>query len=107
MATTSSGRRPGQPLPPTSPRTRMITKCRWSTKRLFAFPLMLATLVIGGVVSLLIVFGASIGTGIEGHIEIAGTAFTVVWNVVRWVLTVIMVTLLFSVYYFFGPNRET
>ncbi|HEX5301094.1 MAG TPA: YihY/virulence factor BrkB family protein [Streptosporangiaceae bacterium] len=79
----------------------------FAAKRLYAFPLMLATLVIGGVASLLIVFGASIGTGIEGHIGIAGTAFTVVWNVLRWVLTVILVTLLFSVYYFFGPNRET
>ena len=80
---------------------------KFAARRLYAFPLMLATLVIGGVASLLIVFGASIGTGIEGHIGIAGTAFIVAWNVVRWVLTVIMVTLLFSVYYFFGPNRET
>jgi YihY family inner membrane protein len=66
-----------------------------------------ATLVIGGIASLLIVFGASIGTGIEGRIGIARSAFTVVWNIVRWVLTVVLVTLLFSVYYFFGPNRET
>jgi membrane protein len=27
--------------------------------------------------------------------------------VVRWALTVVLITLLFSVYYFFGPNRET
>ena len=25
----------------------------------------------------------------------------------RWVLTIVLITLLFSVYYFFGPNRET
>ena len=25
----------------------------------------------------------------------------------RWVLTIILITLLFSVYYFFGPNRES
>jgi membrane protein len=30
-----------------------------------------------------------------------------VWTVVRWVLTIILITTLFSVYYFFGPNRET
>jgi len=83
------------------------TDRKFAAKRLYAFPLMLVTLVIGGLASLLIVFGASIGTGLEGHIGIAGTAFTVVWNIVRWVLTVILVTLLFSAYYFFGPNRET
>ena len=34
------------------------------------------------------------------------TAFTIIWNVVHWVLTIVLITLLFSIYYFLGPNRE-
>ena len=76
-------------------------------KRLYAVPLMLATVVAGGVASALIVFGPVIGKAIEGHVGMIGTAFIVAWTIVRWAATVVLVTLLFSVYYFFGPNRET
>ncbi|HEX3749231.1 MAG TPA: YihY/virulence factor BrkB family protein [Streptosporangiaceae bacterium] len=75
-------------------------------KRLKAFVLILCTVVFGGLSSVFIVEGAPLGNGLSNLIGVHGLGFTVIWTIVRWVLTIILVSLLFSCYYFFGPNRE-
>ncbi len=80
---------------------------KFAGKRAVAMALMMATLVLGGVAAALIVFGKPIGSAIQGHVPLTGTGFVVIWTLVRWILTILAITTLFSVYYSFGPNRPT
>ena len=74
--------------------------------RVRALLLLLFTIVLGGVASVLIVFAKPLGHAIEQHVFISGTAFTLGWTVVRWLIAILAIATLFSLMYRYGPNRE-
>jgi membrane protein len=75
-------------------------------KRLVAFELMVAMLVLGGVATALIVFGAPLGDALRDNLPF-GSAFVVLWTVLRWTLGLAALTGLFATIYYLSPNRDT
>ena len=72
-------------------------------KRGVALLLIAAAGILGGIASALIIFGKPLGQGLG----IPDSApFVVLWTVVRWVLGLATLSLLFALFYYFGPNRE-
>jgi membrane protein len=75
-------------------------------KRLVAFELLAAMLVLGGVATALIVFGAPLGNALRDNLPF-GSAFVLLWTVVRWVLGLVALIGLFATIYYLGPNRDS
>ena len=76
-------------------------------RRLMALALMLVMFLFGGAATALLVFGKPIGGFIADTMPLAAEQFVFVWDIVRWALTVLIVLLLFAVFYFLAPNRES
>lgn len=75
-------------------------------KRLVAFELLLAMLVLGGLATALIVFGDPLGDALRDNLPF-GSAFVVLWTVLRWVLGLAALIGLFATIYYLAPNRDT
>ena len=75
-------------------------------KRLVAFELLAAVLVLGGLATALIVFGEPLGDSLRDNLPF-GSAFVVLWTVTRWVLGLVALVGLFAAIYYLAPNRDT
>jgi len=75
-------------------------------KRLVSLLLLAATLVLGGIAAALLVFGQPLGEWLQDLIPINETLFVYAWTAGRWVMTLIVATTLFAVFFYLGPNRE-
>ncbi len=74
--------------------------------RAVAFMLILATAVLGGIASALLVFGEPLATAIEDAVPLGGV-FGIVWEIVRWAVTLFAITVLFALFYYLAPNRKS
>ena len=76
-------------------------------RRLIALPLLVASVVLGGVASALAVFGVQLGRLFRDVVPIHGELFTVSWGVLRWLVALFLMNLLLSVFYYLAPNRRS
>lgn len=74
--------------------------------RLIGIILLGATAVLGGVATAAIVFGKAIGGGIREYLPF-GAAFVPLWTVGRWLIGLLALGALFTIFYRVAPNRES
>jgi membrane protein len=75
-------------------------------RRIRALPMLLLSVGLGGCAAVLVVFGQPIGSALRSAIPVGAGAVDIGWTVVRWTVAFVLASLLFSVYYYLGPNRE-
>jgi len=74
-------------------------------KRFVALQLLVGGIVLGGGASALTVFGPQLGNVIKDSLPFDNVTFGFTWTLVRWVAALTLINLLFTVLYFFSPNR--
>ena len=74
-------------------------------KRLMGIILIVAAFVLGGIGVTCLVFGEPLSGFVRDHLPL-GRYFGWVWDVARWAITLVAVTLLFAIFYYVGPNRK-
>ncbi|MGI8688418.1 MAG: YihY/virulence factor BrkB family protein [Thermomicrobiales bacterium] len=78
------------------------TRPFWKAKGLqVVLTLFMGALMV--VAFILIAFGGKIGNSIAGHVG-AGAMFNVLWNLARWPIVIIFISLALAVLYWVGPN---
>jgi membrane protein len=80
------------------------TRPFWKT-RLTAIVLVSLTGLVSAGLLLLIVFGGPLGTAIADYAGL-GSAFELVWAVLRWPIAFVAVLLFFALVYYLAPNRD-
>jgi membrane protein len=74
-------------------------------RRLCAFPLVGATIILGGAAFGLLVLGDPIRSLLPMSLSLATASFNAAWQAIRWAGALLLVMLLLSFYYAAGPNH--
>jgi membrane protein len=78
---------------------------RFVKRRLIGFALLFAAFLLGGAGVTLLIFGEPVSAFIRDHFPL-GDSMGWLWTVARWGISFVVVTLLFAVFYWIGPNRR-
>ncbi len=79
---------------------------KFLARRVRGLSLLALTGVLGGLAAALVVLGQPIGAALRGVFPSGAAGFAVSWTVSRWIVSFAAISVLFSSYYAFGPNRE-
>ena len=83
---------------------RVETRPFWMTRLIAVVLVSLMGLVLAGLL-LLIIFGGPLGTAIADKASL-GSAFELVWSILRWPIAFLAILMFFSLVYYLAPNLD-